>query len=155
MVSHLYVVLFDLANAFGSVPHSLLWAAFDYLSVPKAIEDIGQGHRAMPDYRGVHHRIATSVGGNYGRMQHLPTCLHNGYGGHHPCFMLGGRWREAQTWSTHPSHQSIYGRYDQVSPGAYQSSRGSCQSTASTSGKNPYQHVCVDSHSPRSWYPKA
>ncbi len=33
----LHVVFLDLANAFGSVPHNLLWIAFHYFSVPEAI----------------------------------------------------------------------------------------------------------------------
>ena len=33
----LHVVFLDLANAFGSVPHSLLWTAFDLFSIPQAI----------------------------------------------------------------------------------------------------------------------
>ncbi|KAK0156142.1 hypothetical protein N1851_000565 [Merluccius polli] len=32
----LHVVFLDLANAFGSVPHNLLWTAFDYFKVPAA-----------------------------------------------------------------------------------------------------------------------
>ncbi|KAL0199484.1 hypothetical protein M9458_008024, partial [Cirrhinus mrigala] len=33
----LHVVFLDLANAFGSVPHNLLWTAFHYFSVPEVI----------------------------------------------------------------------------------------------------------------------
>lgn len=33
----LHVVFLDLANAFGSVPHNLLWTAFDYFRVPPAL----------------------------------------------------------------------------------------------------------------------
>lgn len=33
----LHVVFLDLANAFGSVPHNLLWTAFDLFSIPQAI----------------------------------------------------------------------------------------------------------------------
>ncbi len=33
----LHVVFLDLANAYGSVPHNLLWIAFHYFSVPEAI----------------------------------------------------------------------------------------------------------------------
>ena len=33
----LCVVFLDLANAFGSVPHSLLWKAFSYFQVPEKI----------------------------------------------------------------------------------------------------------------------
>ncbi len=33
----LHVVFLDLANAFGSVPHNLLWIAFHYFSMPEAI----------------------------------------------------------------------------------------------------------------------
>ena len=33
----LHVVFLDLANAFGSVPHSLLWSAFAYFNVPEPI----------------------------------------------------------------------------------------------------------------------
>ncbi len=33
----LHVVFLDLANAFGSVPHNLLWIAFHYFSIPEAI----------------------------------------------------------------------------------------------------------------------
>ncbi|KAM4567620.1 uncharacterized protein V3H82_011871 [Fundulus diaphanus] len=33
----LHVVFLDLANAFGSVPHDLLWTAFDYFRVPSAL----------------------------------------------------------------------------------------------------------------------
>ncbi|XP_035862163.1 uncharacterized protein LOC118496075 [Sander lucioperca] len=35
--TNLHVVFLDLANAFGSVPHSLLWTAFDYFRVPAAL----------------------------------------------------------------------------------------------------------------------
>lgn len=33
----LHVVFLDLANAFGLVPHNILWAAFSYFEVPEAI----------------------------------------------------------------------------------------------------------------------
>ena len=33
----LHVVFLELANAFGSVPHSLLWKAFSYFQVPEKI----------------------------------------------------------------------------------------------------------------------
>ena len=42
----------------------------------------------------------------------LPVSFHHGHGGRHMCLMLAGRWRAAQTWSSAPSHQSIYGRHD-------------------------------------------
>ncbi|XP_078118984.1 uncharacterized protein LOC144525794 [Sander vitreus] len=35
--TNLHVVFLDLTNAFGSVPHSLLWTAFDYFRVPAAL----------------------------------------------------------------------------------------------------------------------
>ena len=34
---NLHVVFLDLANAFGSVPHSFLWAAFEYFRIPNTI----------------------------------------------------------------------------------------------------------------------
>lgn len=33
----LHVVFLDLANAFGSVPHKMLWTAFHYFQVPETI----------------------------------------------------------------------------------------------------------------------
>lgn len=33
----LHVVFLDLANAFGSVPHSVVWTAFSYFNVPEAV----------------------------------------------------------------------------------------------------------------------
>ena len=36
----LHVVFLDLANAFGSVPHSLLWEAFDFFRVPGSIKSL-------------------------------------------------------------------------------------------------------------------
>ena len=33
----LHVVFLDLANAFGPIPHSLLWKAFSYFQVPEKI----------------------------------------------------------------------------------------------------------------------
>ena len=36
----LHVLFLDLANAFGSVPHSLIWTAFDFFHVPKSITDL-------------------------------------------------------------------------------------------------------------------
>ena len=36
----LHVVFLDLANAFGSVPHSLLWEAFDYFRIPGSIKSL-------------------------------------------------------------------------------------------------------------------
>lgn len=35
--SDLHVIFLDLASAFGSVPHNLLWTAFDFFRVPAAI----------------------------------------------------------------------------------------------------------------------
>ena len=36
----LHVVFLDLANAFGSGPHSLLWEAFDYFKIPGSIKNL-------------------------------------------------------------------------------------------------------------------
>ena len=36
----LHVVFLDLANAFGSVPHNLLWTALDYFKVPAALTNL-------------------------------------------------------------------------------------------------------------------
>ena len=36
----LHVTFLDLANAYGSVPHELLWAAFDFFSVPMTITNL-------------------------------------------------------------------------------------------------------------------
>lgn len=114
MAYHLYLVFFDLPNAFGSVPHNLLWAAFDCFSVPKAITALIKSYFQDIELCKTTEEYTTTS--------------------HHPCLTLGGRRREAQIWST-PSYE----RYIQVGSGAYQSSKGSCQSSASTSGKNPYQ----------------
>lgn len=40
----LHVVFLDLANAFGSVPHSLLWTAFDFFCIPQAITSLDQSY---------------------------------------------------------------------------------------------------------------
>lgn len=40
----LHVVFLDLANAFGSVPHNLLWTAFDYFRVPPALTTLVKAH---------------------------------------------------------------------------------------------------------------
>jgi len=36
----LHVTFLDLANAYGSVPHELLWAAFDFFRVPMSITNL-------------------------------------------------------------------------------------------------------------------
>ncbi|KAK0136753.1 Retrovirus-related Pol polyprotein from type-2 retrotransposable element R2DM [Merluccius polli] len=36
----LHVIFLDLANAFGSVPHNILWTAFSYFQVPEAITSL-------------------------------------------------------------------------------------------------------------------
>ena len=36
----LHVLFLDLANVFGSVPHSLIWTAFDFFHVPKSITNL-------------------------------------------------------------------------------------------------------------------
>ncbi|MDG2555426.1 reverse transcriptase family protein, partial [Vibrio parahaemolyticus] len=36
----LHVVFLDLATAFGSVPHSLIWSAFDYFRVPQVVVNL-------------------------------------------------------------------------------------------------------------------
>jgi len=36
----LHVIFLDLANAFGSVPHSLIWKAFDYFRVPVVVVNL-------------------------------------------------------------------------------------------------------------------
>ena len=36
----LHVIFLDLANAFGSVPHSLIWRAFDYFRVPVVVVNL-------------------------------------------------------------------------------------------------------------------
>lgn len=33
----LHVVFLDLSNAFGSVPHEMLWTAFNFFQVPEGI----------------------------------------------------------------------------------------------------------------------
>ena len=42
--TNLHVVFLDLANAFGSVPHNLLWTAFDYFRVPTAFTTLVKGY---------------------------------------------------------------------------------------------------------------
>jgi len=36
----LHVIFLDLANTYGSVPHELLWAAFDFFRVPMSITNL-------------------------------------------------------------------------------------------------------------------
>uniref|UniRef100_A0A3B1JD36 Reverse transcriptase domain-containing protein n=1 Tax=Astyanax mexicanus TaxID=7994 RepID=A0A3B1JD36_ASTMX len=36
----LHVLFLDLANAFGSIPHSLIWAAFDFFHIPNTITNM-------------------------------------------------------------------------------------------------------------------
>ena len=36
----LNVIFLDLANAFGSVPHSLIWETFDYFKVPGVVVNL-------------------------------------------------------------------------------------------------------------------
>jgi len=36
----MHVVFLDLANVFGSVPHSLIWTAFDYFKVPQVVVNL-------------------------------------------------------------------------------------------------------------------
>ena len=37
---NLHVIFLDLANAFGSVSHSLIWSAFDYFRVPEIVVNL-------------------------------------------------------------------------------------------------------------------
>lgn len=41
---NLYVVFFDLGNAFGSVPHSFFWAPFDFFKIPATITNLVKSH---------------------------------------------------------------------------------------------------------------
>lgn len=40
----LHVLFLDLANAYGSVPHSLLWIAFDFFQVPTTMTNLVKHH---------------------------------------------------------------------------------------------------------------
>lgn len=40
----LHVLFLDLANAFGSVPHSLIWTAFEYFRVPEQVTQLVKGY---------------------------------------------------------------------------------------------------------------
>jgi len=40
----LHVIFLDLANAFGSVPHSLIWKVFDYFREPVVVVNLVRAH---------------------------------------------------------------------------------------------------------------
>ncbi len=91
----------DLSDAFGSVPHNLLWSAFDYFQVSAAITGLVKayfqdrtGRTALCINSRFHHSVATPRGGNHGQLYDLPTGPHHGHGGDHPSISVGG-WRTA------------------------------------------------------------
>ena len=60
----LHVIFLDLANVFGSVPHSVLWAAFEFLKVPEPIMNLFEAYFkdlqfcfTTPDFTSIRQRL--------------------------------------------------------------------------------------------------
>ena len=66
--SDLHVVFLDLANAFGSVPHSFLWASFDFFRIPETIKHLVKSYFedlqlcfTTPDFTTTWHRMEIGI----------------------------------------------------------------------------------------------
>ena len=77
----LHVVFLDLANAFGSVPHSLLWEAFDYFRIPGSIKSLVKAY--FLDIQLCFDTAEYTTGWQQLGMYNLPTRLYNGDGGYY------------------------------------------------------------------------
>lgn len=97
----LHVVFLDLANAFGSVPHNLLWTAFTYFGIPEAnlvqayFQDI-QLCLSTEDFTTAWQPMEVGI---MAGCTIPPVSIHHGHGGHHPCLMMGGQRGAYETWS--------------------------------------------------------
>jgi len=82
----LHVTFLDLANAYGSVPHELLWAAFDFFRVPMSITHLVKAYFGDLQFSfstQIQHCMATLRGRNNGRMHHFSTGFYYGNGSNH------------------------------------------------------------------------
>lgn len=74
----LQVIFFDLANAFVSFPHIILWAAFDFFRIPECITNKGKSLWFYFFYTRFHHHMAASRDGHDST---FPTNIYHGDGG--------------------------------------------------------------------------
>ncbi len=90
----LHVVFLDLANAFGSVPHELLWSAFSFFHIPDTITALVKSYFQDLQFCLTTSEFALAEPGSrhHGGMHHFTPGLHHGYGGHYPSLRMGGRW---------------------------------------------------------------
>jgi len=69
------VTFLDLAIAYGSVPHELLWAAFDFFRVPMSITNLVKAYFGDLQFSFSTPKFSTtrqlSRGWNNGRMRHF------------------------------------------------------------------------------------
>ncbi len=77
-----HVVFLNLANAFGWVPHCLLWTAFDYFRVPEVFKALERSY-----FQDIQLCLLTDeytrAGRRYhGWMYHFTARLYYGYGSH-------------------------------------------------------------------------
>ena len=83
----LHVVFLDLANAFGSVPHSLIWGTFDYFRVPRVVVNLVKSYfqdiKLCLSTAGFD-RVAGVRNWYYGRVYYISICIYNGNGGKLP-----------------------------------------------------------------------
>ena len=91
----LYVIFLDLANAFGSVPHELLWESFNFFHVPKPITTLVKAYFqdlqlcfTTPDFTTTWQRLEVGI---MGRLYNFASGLHYGHGSHHQGIEMGGR----------------------------------------------------------------
>jgi len=79
------VTCLDLANAYGSLPHELLWVAFDFFKVPMSITNLVKAYFGdlQFSFSRIQHYIAMLRGWNNGRMHHFLTGFYHGDGSNH------------------------------------------------------------------------
>lgn len=74
----------DLANAFGSVPHGLIWSAFDNFRVPGVVVNLVKKYfqdiRPGLSLAGFYNRLGEARDRYHGRVYDFPISIYNGDG---------------------------------------------------------------------------
>lgn len=111
-----HVLLLKLANVFGSIPHSLLWTAFDFFQAPTTMTNLNQKllpRAAVLSHNSrVHYSMVIFWSRSNGRLHHLPPSLHYGNGTNLPSIQIGCRRRIPEVWGATTFHLCLHGRHD-------------------------------------------
>lgn len=94
---HVFFFFLDLANAFGSVPHAILWTAFSFFQVPQGIIRLVKAYFRDRQFcittqasTWTHAPLAAPRDGCNGRLHHISTGIYHGNGAYHSSVLMGG-----------------------------------------------------------------